>query len=147
MKTWRNNPQKLLIIHNQQFFSLLAWLPKRPILGRNRNFIGSPCLLSTISLVFVWKKYLADNFKSVLTLMFVTHSHLKNEWPRGQNETIFFSRETNFVGIALHLFKFSDPQSWSNHRSGNLATAQTKVLFNFSNQVLRWSPVYQIYEL
>jgi hypothetical protein len=24
----------LLIIHNQQFFSLPAWLPKRPILGR-----------------------------------------------------------------------------------------------------------------
>ena len=85
--------------------------------------------------VFIWNKYSAYNFKSVLTLMFVTHSHLKNEWPRGQNETIFFSRETNFVGIALHLFKFSDPQSWSNHRSGNLATAQTKVLF------FLWSPV------
>jgi hypothetical protein len=32
------------------FFSLPAWLPKRPILGRNMNFIGSPCLLSIISL-------------------------------------------------------------------------------------------------
>ena len=51
MKTWKNSPQKLLIIHNQQFFSLPAWLPKRSILGRNRNFIGSPCLLSTISLI------------------------------------------------------------------------------------------------
>ena len=50
MKTWKNSPQKLLIIHNQQFFSLPAWLAKRPILGRSRNFIGSPCLLSTISL-------------------------------------------------------------------------------------------------
>ena len=82
------------------------------------------------------KTFLDENFTSVLSLMFVTHSHLKNEWPRGQNETIFFSRETNFVGIALHLFKFSDPQSWSNHRSGNLATAQSKVFFN---QVLRWA--------
>jgi hypothetical protein len=45
-------PQKLLITHNQHFFSLPAWLPKRPILGRNKNFIGSPCLLSTISLQF-----------------------------------------------------------------------------------------------
>ena len=50
MKTWINSPQKLLIIHNQHFFSLPAWLPKRPILGRNRNFIGSPCLVYTISL-------------------------------------------------------------------------------------------------
>jgi hypothetical protein len=50
MKTWKNSPQNLLIIHNQQLFSLPAWLPKRPVLGRNRNFIGSPCLLSTISL-------------------------------------------------------------------------------------------------
>ena len=50
MKTRKNRPQKLLIIHNQLFFSLPAWLPKRPILGINRNFIGSPCLLSTISL-------------------------------------------------------------------------------------------------
>ena len=32
---------------------VLAWLPKRPILGRNRNFIGSPCLLFTISLVYI----------------------------------------------------------------------------------------------
>ena len=32
------------------FFSLPAWLPKRPILGRNRNLLGSPCLLSTYSL-------------------------------------------------------------------------------------------------
>jgi hypothetical protein len=40
----------LLIIHNQHFFSLPAWLPKKPILGRNSNFIGSLCLLCTISL-------------------------------------------------------------------------------------------------
>ena len=45
--------QKFLIIHNQQFLSLPAWLPKRPILCRNRNFIGSPCLFSTISLVLI----------------------------------------------------------------------------------------------
>ena len=51
MKRWKNSHQKLLIIHKHQFFSLLAWLPKRPILGRNRKFIGSPCLLSTIFLV------------------------------------------------------------------------------------------------
>ena len=50
MKTWKNGPKKLLRIHNQQFFSLPAWLPKRPIFCRNRNLIGSPCLLSTISL-------------------------------------------------------------------------------------------------
>ena len=40
----------MLRANDQQFFSLPAWLPKRPILGRNRNFIGSLCLLSTISL-------------------------------------------------------------------------------------------------
>jgi hypothetical protein len=51
MKTWKNGRKKLLRIHNQQYFSLLAWLPKRPIFGRNRNLIGSPCLLSTISLI------------------------------------------------------------------------------------------------
>ena len=32
-------------------FSVLPWLPKRLILGKNRNLIGSPCLLSTISLI------------------------------------------------------------------------------------------------
>ena len=36
-------------------FSLLAWLPERPILGRNKNLIGSPCLFSTISLC-KWQK-------------------------------------------------------------------------------------------
>ena len=46
----KKQPSNLLIIQNQQFFSLPVWLPKRSILGRNRNFIGSPCLLSTISL-------------------------------------------------------------------------------------------------
>ena len=58
MKTWKNNPKKLLRIHNQQFFSLPAWLPKRPIFGRNMNLIGSPCLLSTISLTETveWKQ-------------------------------------------------------------------------------------------
>ena len=59
MKTRNNSPQKLLIIHNQQFFSLPAWLPKRPILGRNMNFIGSPCLLSTISLSYI------QNYKNI----------------------------------------------------------------------------------
>ena len=52
--------------HNSQriFFSVLAWLRKRPILGRNRNLIGSPCLLSTISLIEThidrWKKEIRD---------------------------------------------------------------------------------------
>jgi hypothetical protein len=46
----KKQPSKLLIIYNQHFFSLSAWLSKRPILGRNRNLIGSPCLLSTISM-------------------------------------------------------------------------------------------------
>ena len=50
MRTWKNNSKKLLRIHNQFFFSVLAWLPKRPILGRNRNLKGSPCLLSIYSL-------------------------------------------------------------------------------------------------
>ena len=53
MKTWKNSPQKLLKIHKQHFFSLLVWLPKWPIIERNRNLIGSPCLLSTISLGWV----------------------------------------------------------------------------------------------
>ena len=67
-------------------------------------------------------------YKSVSSLLFVTHSHLDVRKTNGQEVKtkrffFFLSRETNFVGIALHLFKFSDPQSWSNHRSGNLATA------------------------
>jgi hypothetical protein len=41
----------LLIIQNWTFFSSTAWLPKRPILGRNRNLKGSPCLLSIYSLI------------------------------------------------------------------------------------------------
>ena len=47
----KEQPSK--VAHNSQpaIFLLPAWLPKRPILGRNRNFIGSPCLLSTISLL------------------------------------------------------------------------------------------------
>ena len=56
MKTWKNSPKKLLRIHNQQFFSLPAWLPKRPIFGKNRNLIGSLCLLSTISLIVLHNK-------------------------------------------------------------------------------------------
>ena len=32
-------------------FLVLAWMPKTPILGRNRNLIGSPCLLSTYVLL------------------------------------------------------------------------------------------------
>ena len=40
----------MLIIENWTFFSSTAWLPKRPILGRNRNLKGSPCLLSIYSL-------------------------------------------------------------------------------------------------
>ena len=51
MKSWKNSPQKLLIIYNQQFVSLPAGLPRKPISGRNRNFLGSRCLLSTISLI------------------------------------------------------------------------------------------------
>ena len=43
MKTWKNDLKKL------------AWLLKRPIFGRNRNLIGSPCLLSTISLLWSQK--------------------------------------------------------------------------------------------
>ena len=62
MKTWKNSPQKLLIIHNQQFFSLPAWQPKSPILDRNRNFIGSPCLLFTISLSCTYLLILAASF-------------------------------------------------------------------------------------
>ena len=52
----KKQPSK--IPHNAQpiFFSVLAWLPKRPILGRNRNLIGSPCLLSTISLTLQQNK-------------------------------------------------------------------------------------------
>ena len=42
----------MLIIQNWTFFSSTAWLPKRPILGRNRNLKGSPCLLSIYSLGF-----------------------------------------------------------------------------------------------
>ena len=51
MKSWKNRAKKLLIIQNWTFFHVLAWLPKRPILGRNRNLKGSPCLLSIYSLV------------------------------------------------------------------------------------------------
>jgi hypothetical protein len=50
MKSWKNGAKKLLIIQNWIFFSSTAWLPKRPILGRNRNLKGSPCLLSIYSL-------------------------------------------------------------------------------------------------
>ena len=62
MKTWKNSPQKLLIIHNQQFFSLPAWQPKMPILGRNKNFIGSPCLLSTILYHIIFYNNNLDKF-------------------------------------------------------------------------------------
>ena len=54
LKSWKNWAQKLLRIHNWTFFQVLAWLPKRPILGRNRNLKGSPCLLSIYSLDFSW---------------------------------------------------------------------------------------------
>ena len=53
MKSWKNGAKKLLIIQNWTFFSSTAWLPKRPILGRNRNLKGSPCLLSIYSLLAI----------------------------------------------------------------------------------------------
>ena len=94
MKTWRNSPQKLLIIHNQQFFSLPAWLPKRPILGRNRNFIGSPCLLSTISL------WWALNAFSNFTNFFVKISDKKiaefNYCLERSNKTVNFLKKNKF---------------------------------------------------
>ena len=55
MKSWKNGAKKLLIIQNWTFFSSTAWLPKRPILGRNRNLKGSPCLLSIYSLLLSHK--------------------------------------------------------------------------------------------
>ena len=70
MKTWKNSPQMLLKINNQQFFLLSAWLPKRPR-SRNRNFIGFPCLLYTISLVDPYhlscliKKVIGENNRPV----------------------------------------------------------------------------------
>ena len=76
MKTWKNSPKKLIIIHNQQFFLLPAWLPKRPIFGRNRNFIGSPCLLSTISLSYTKKRYLA--LGNLAKLVFLSILSFKN---------------------------------------------------------------------
>ena len=50
MKSWKKRAKKLHIIQNWTFFHVLAWLPKRPILVRNRNLKGSPCLLSIYSL-------------------------------------------------------------------------------------------------
>jgi len=58
----------LLIIQNWPFFLVPAWLPKRPILGRNRNFMGSPCLLSTISLICVRCMNVENEIKLILTL-------------------------------------------------------------------------------
>ena len=51
----KKQPSK--VAHNSQpiFSSVLAQLPKRPILGRNVNLIGSLCLLSTISLARIDK--------------------------------------------------------------------------------------------
>ena len=49
IKTWKNSPQKYLIIHNQSgFFSLLAWLHKRHILGRKGDLIGPPSLINNL---------------------------------------------------------------------------------------------------
>ena len=72
MKSWKNGAKKLLIIQNWTFFSSTAWLPKRPIFGRNMNLIGSPCLLSTISLV-VEIKYVQ---KTRLIKVFMNSKHI-----------------------------------------------------------------------
>jgi hypothetical protein len=52
------------------FFSVLAWLPKRPIFGRKRNLIGSSCLLSTMSLVWshfyqIWLWSIIDAYEQI----------------------------------------------------------------------------------
>ena len=52
MKSSNNRAQKYLIIG---FFLALAWLPKRPIFGRNMHFKGSPCLLSIYSMMYTDK--------------------------------------------------------------------------------------------
>ena len=44
--------QSSKVAHNIKFIFLVpAWLPKRPIFGRNRNFTGSTSLLSLYSLI------------------------------------------------------------------------------------------------
>ena len=48
----KKQPQKCLIIHIWFFFLVLAWLPKRPIFGKNKNLKDSPCLLSIYSLLY-----------------------------------------------------------------------------------------------
>ena len=72
MKSWKNGAKKLLIIQNWTFFSGTAWLPKRPILGRNRNLKGSPCLLSIYSLGLLIIK---DEIKSYCRTKIATFMH------------------------------------------------------------------------
>ena len=57
MKTWKNSPQKLLIIHKKNF-SVLAWLPKRPTLGDR----GGDQVLNSVSQGIVgWKTGISGN--------------------------------------------------------------------------------------
>ena len=108
MKSWKNRAKKLLIIQNWPFFSSTAWLPKRPILGRNRNSKGSPCLLSIYSLVLTLKitsvqTFFAFTYILLLTLVLATPhlasklEQLELKWTisRKFGENIIFFKASN----------------------------------------------------
>ena len=113
MKSWKNRAQKLLIIQNWTFFLVLAWLPKRPILGRNRNLNGSSCLLSIYSLIraktdlriiwdrtrkmYYWKYN--NSFRSLISCAITL--------------TLIFDWNHSFISICLLLCRFNKCGFWN----------------------------------
>ena len=69
------------------FFLVLAWLPKRPIFGRNRNLKGSPCLLSIYSLAKI------SNY--ILSKIYWKNVKNARQW---MNKTDNFPFCENFLG-------------------------------------------------
>ena len=125
---WKNGTKKLLVIQIWTFFSSTAWLPKGPILGRNRNLKGSLCHIFIFSLVLpLWNVFpdIVDSNKSSRAALnkkpnFSTLSLKKrNKKVANNSELDFFSstaclpkrpilgRNRNLKGSPCRLFIFS----------------------------------------
>ena len=95
---------------HEEFFSVLAWLPKRPILDRNRNLIGSLRLLPTISLYQSdgnnWANPSSIYSWSIEPLSFL-HSKLRFEWVTLESMICRSVTKLNFITY-IYLFWETD---------------------------------------
>ena len=82
------------------FFSSTAWLPKRPIFGRNRNSKGSPCLLFIYSLMETgyWNWNSPFHFFPMQICELQIYALMPN-WHVWCMHLTFFSRQSNHITL------------------------------------------------